>query len=254
MKRTNLSAIGISKTFSRTGSNDSLPVLDMIDFAIQEGEFVSILGPSGCGKSTLLNILAGFEPADIGHATCCDDPIQAPSPERAVVFQSPLLFPWLHVQDNVMYGLKQKGISKADSEELALKYIKDVGLEGFEGYYPSQLSGGMQHRVSLARSLVLNPKVMLMDEPFSSLDAQTRYSMQQLLLRLWEDNRKTIVFITHDVEEALLISDRVCIMSQRPGKIVEEIKVTFDRPRDISLTSSQDFSRLKAHILTRLLS
>lgn len=254
MKRTDLAANDISKYFTEPGSGKLLHVLEDIDFEIREGEFVSILGPSGCGKSTFLNILAGFESANQGNAVCCGETIRGPSPERAVVFQSPVLFPWMDVKSNIMYGLKQAGKKKSDAQKLAEEYIRAVGLEGFENYYPSQLSGGMQQRVALARSLILDPKVLLMDEPFAALDAQTRYSMQQLLLRLWETKGQTIVFITHDVEEALLISDRICIMSKRPGRIIEEIDVPFERPRPISLTGSVDFSELKSHILSRLLS
>lgn len=253
MKSTDLSVKDISKCFMEPNDDTLLHVLENMDFEIKEGEFVCILGPSGCGKSTFLNILAGFETADKGNASCCGETIKGPSPERAVVFQSPVLFPWMDVKNNIMYGLKQTGKKKADAQSLSAEYIKAVGLEGFENYYPSQLSGGMQQRVALARSLILDPKVLLMDEPFAALDAQTRYSMQQLLLRLWENNRQTIVFITHDVEEALLMSDRICIMSKRPGRIIEEIDVPFERPRQISLTGSSEFSRFKSHILGKLL-
>jgi NitT/TauT family transport system ATP-binding protein len=253
MQRTNLSAEGINKSFSRPGEHDSLKVLEDIRFEIREGEFVSILGPSGCGKSTFLNILAGFEPADSGHAACCGEHIREPSPERAVVFQSPVLFPWLNVKDNILYGLKLRKNGRTEAEEIASEYIRAVGLDGFWDYYPSQLSGGMQQRVALARALVLRPKVLLMDEPFAALDAQTRYSMQQLLLGLWENYRHTVVFVTHDVEEALLMSDRICIMSKRPGRMIEEITVPFERPRPLSLTGTQEFSMLKGHILGRLM-
>ncbi|MBP1910149.1 ABC transporter ATP-binding protein [Methanolobus bombayensis] len=253
MKRTDLSANNISKCFLQPGEDRLLYVLEDMDFEIKEGEFVTILGPSGCGKSTFLNILAGFETANQGQTFCCGEPIKGPSPERAVVFQSPVLFPWMDVKSNIMYGLKQVGKKKGEAQKITAEYISAVGLEGFENYYPCQLSGGMQQRVALARSLILNPKVLLMDEPFAALDAQTRYSMQQLLLRLWESNRQTIVFITHDVEEALLLSDRICIMSKRPGRIIEEISVPFEWPRPISLTGSGDFSQLKSHILSILL-
>jgi NitT/TauT family transport system ATP-binding protein len=253
VKRTDLSANNISKCFSEPGEDGLLYVLEDMDFEIKEGEFVTILGPSGCGKSTFLNILAGFETANQGHAVCCGEPVRGPSPERAVVFQSPVLFPWMDVKNNIMYGLKQTGKKKDDAQRITAEYIRAVGLDDFDNYYPSQLSGGMQQRVALARSLILDPKVLLMDEPFAALDAQTRYSMQQLLLQLWERNRQTIVFITHDVEEALLLSDRICIMGKRPGKIIEEIAVPFERPRPISLTGSGDFTQLKSHILSRLL-
>ncbi|MDI3538934.1 MAG: NitT/TauT family transport system ATP-binding protein [Methanolobus sp.] len=248
-----LLADSISKSYSRPGEKNFLKVLDDIRFHIRESEFVSILGPSGCGKSTLLNILAGFETADCGDVACCGEPVKGPSPERAVVFQSPVLFPWLDVKDNILYGLKLKKEDRKESEDLASVYIKAVALDGFEEYFPSQLSGGMQQRAALARALVLRPKVLLMDEPFASLDAQTRYSMQQLLLSLHGKYRHTMVFITHDVEEALLMSDRICIMSKRPGRIVEEIDVPFERPRSLSLTSTQEFSILKTKIIASLM-
>lgn len=253
MQSTNLHVDGISKSFSTPGQKGSLQVLEDIRFQIREGEFVSILGPSGCGKSTFLNILAGFESADVGHVACCGEPVKAPSPERAVVFQSPVLFPWLNVESNILYGLKLRKENGKGLQEMASEYMRAVGLDGFEKYYPSQLSGGMQQRAALARALILRPKVLLMDEPFASLDAQTRYSMQQLLLKLWEEYRHTIVFITHDVEEALLISDRICIMSKRPGRIIDEIPVAFERPRSLSITATQEFSMLKGHILDRLI-
>ncbi len=247
-----LHAAGISKSFG-IGDKGHLNVLEDICFQIREGEFVSILGPSGCGKSTFLNILAGFEGVDEGHVTFRGDPIRAPSPERAVVFQSPVLFPWLNVENNITYGLKLRKESKKRMEMLVSEHIKAVGLTGFEKYYPSHLSGGMQQRVALARVLILGPKLLLMDEPFVSLDAQTRYSMQQLLLKLWADYRHTVVFVTHDVEEALIMSDRIYIMSKRPGRFIEEIAVPFERPRSISITGTQDFSMLKSHVLSRLM-
>jgi NitT/TauT family transport system ATP-binding protein len=169
------------------------------------------------------------------------------------VFQSPVLFPWLNVKDNILYGLKLRKKGRNEAEEIASEYIRAVGLDGFWDYYPSQLSGGMQQRAALARALVLRPKVLLMDEPFAALDAQTRYSMQQLLLGLWENYGHTVVFVTHDVEEALLMSDRICIMSKRPGRMIEEITVPFERPRPLSLAGTQDFSMLKGHILGRLM-
>lgn len=253
MKRANLFVDCVSKSFPRPDGGDALRVLEDIQLNIKGGEFVSILGPSGCGKSTFLDIVAGFEAADRGDVIYGGEPVREPSPERAVVFQSPVLFPWLKVQDNISYGLKRRGENKTNTEELSHKYLQAVGLESFENYYPCQLSGGMQQRVALARALALNPCVLLMDEPFAALDAQTRLSMQQLLLNLWEEQRPTVVFVTHDVEEALFMSDRVYIMSKRPGRIIEEIQVPFERPRMMPLIGSQDFSMLKNQILNRLL-
>jgi NitT/TauT family transport system ATP-binding protein len=253
MKLANLFVDGVTKNYPLPDREGTLKVLEDINLHIKEGEFVSILGPSGCGKSTLLNIVAGFEPADSGSVVCDGKPVNKPSPERAVVFQSPVLFPWLNVQDNISYGLKRRGDNKTDIDEISYRYLQAVGLENFENYYPFHLSGGMQQRVALARALALNPRVLLMDEPFAALDAQTRLSMQRLLLNLWGEQKPTVVFVTHDIEEALFMSDRVFIMSKRPGRIVEEIKVPFERPRMMTLISSKDFVMLKHRILCKLL-
>lgn len=243
----------VGKSFPDPNGRERLRVLEDITFSAAEGEIVGIVGPSGCGKSTLLNIIAGFEPADEGRVIYCGKPVQEPSPERAMIFQSAVLFHWLTVRDNISYGLRRKGENNRNIRKLADKYIQSVGLEGLENFYPGQLSGGMQQRVALARVLALHTRVLLMDEPFSSLDAQSRLTMQQLLLSLWQELRPTILFVTHDVEEALFLADRAYILSKRPGKIIRELHVPFDRPRSLSLTGTTSFSRLKNEVMNILI-
>lgn len=207
------------------------------------------MGPSGCGKSTLLNIIAGFDKQDQGTVLFRGQPTSMPSPQRGVVFQSGVLFPWLTVKENIAYGLKLKKEDKKTIEKECESYMHLVGLEGFENYYPNQLSGGMQQRVALARVLVLQPSMLLMDEPFGALDAQTRIAMQQLLLSISSHVKPTILFVTHDVEEALILADRIYIMSKLPGKIVQQIEVPFKKPRPITIFSNGEFIKLKSSIL-----
>lgn len=239
---------GVGKSFVVPGERKRIRVLEDILIKAKEGEIVSIVGPSGCGKTTLLNIIAGFEPADEGRVIYRGKTVQGPSPERAVVFQSAVLFPWLTARGNISYGLKRKGENRRSIRRLSEKFIQMAGLEGFDNFYPDQLSGGMQQRVALARVLVLNPRVLLMDEPFASLDAQSRSTMQQLLLELWQELKPTILFVTHDVEEALFLADRTYILSKRPGKIIRERQVSFDRPRSLPLTGTPAFSQLKSEV------
>ncbi|NHM26644.1 ABC transporter ATP-binding protein [Desulfofundulus sp. TPOSR] len=242
---------GVSKTFPGQFGRERLKVLDEINLYADEGEIIGIVGPSGCGKSTLLNIIAGFVPPDRGRVVFCGKHVQKPSPERAVVFQTVVLFPWLTVWDNISYGLKRRG--EKNIARLVKRYIQIVGLDSFEYYYPDQLSGGMQQRVALARVLVLNSRLLLMDEPFASLDALSRLTMQQLLLDIWQKLRITVLFVTHDVEEALLLTHRIYIMSRRPGRIIQEIQVPFGFPRSFSLTGTPCFAQLKSKILSTLI-
>ncbi|HZK02571.1 MAG TPA: ABC transporter ATP-binding protein [Anaerovoracaceae bacterium] len=235
----------IYKNFNAPDSLEPLIVLDDFTIRIEENETVALLGPSGCGKSTALNIAAGFENADRGEALFLGEPIKIPSPERGVVFQSSVLFPWLTVGQNIAYGLKRQGARKSDINQKCNKYLELVGLIGFEHYFPHQLSGGMQQRVSLARVLVMEPEMLLMDEPFASLDAQTRFSMQELLIEISTQLKPSILFITHDVEEALFLSDRVYIMTRLPGSIKHELIMPFPKPRNISLLSNLEFVQLK---------
>ena len=223
--------------------------LEDIDLNVAEREFVAILGPSGCGKSTLLNMVAGFDLPTRGSVKVAGEEIVAPAPSRGVVFQEPALFPWLTVMDNVVFGPKTRGQSAADYRARAAQIIEGVGLSGFEASYPAELSGGMRQRVGIARVLIMEPKVLLMDEPFGSLDAQTRTLMQELLLALWERQHQTVLFITHDIEEAVLLADRVCVMTARPGRIKKSIDVRMPRPRSIELTTSPEFNALRREVL-----
>ena len=223
--------------------------LQDISLAVAEQEFVAILGPSGCGKSTLLNMVAGFDRPTRGTVRVAGEEIVAPSPRRAVVFQEPALFPWLSVMENVVFGPKTQGQPAADYRRRAAQIIEQVGLRGFEGSYPAELSGGMRQRVGIARVLIMQPQVLLMDEPFGSLDAQTRMLMQELLLQVWGQHRQTVLFITHDIEEALLLADRVAVMTARPGRIKKSIDVRIPRPRAIEVTTSPEFNALRREVL-----
>ncbi len=226
--------------------------LQDVSFTVAAGEFVCLLGPSGCGKSTLLGALAGHLQASRGGIRVDGRPVAGPHPERALVFQQHTLFPWQRVVDNVAFGLKMKGVPRDERRRRARELLALVGLEGFDRHYPAQLSGGMQQRVEIARVLINNPRVMLMDEPFGALDAQTRLMMQEHLLDVWSRVRTTIVFITHDIDEALFLADRILVMSPHPGRIVEEIRLDFERPRDARLVTSARFTALKRHCLDLL--
>ena len=224
-------ATGVSKVHIST-KGEPLLALHEVNFAVERNEFFSIVGPSGCGKTTLLNLLAGFEQPTRGELRVDDKVISAPGWERAVVFQEYALFPWYTVSQNIRYGMQRKRVPEAEQQKLLQHYIALVGLKGFESRYPRELSGGMRQRVSIARALAVNPSILLMDEPFASLDVQTREYMQDELLKIWERERKTVIFVTHSIDEAIKLSDRIAIMAPRPGR-VEEIKVVeFARPRD----------------------
>ncbi|MDR3213746.1 MAG: ABC transporter ATP-binding protein [Azoarcus sp.] len=223
--------------------------VDRVSFSIAAGQFVCLLGPSGCGKSTLLGALAGHIRAASGSLFLDGAAILAPSPERGLVFQHHTLFPWKKVIDNVAFGLKMKGVARAERRARARELLDLVGLSGFEDKYPVQLSGGMQQRVEIARVLINQPRVLLMDEPFGALDAQTRWIMQQLLLQVWASIRTTIVFVTHDIDEALFLADRVLVMSHCPGRIRDDIPVPAARPRGEAWLTSDGFIRLKRHCL-----
>jgi NitT/TauT family transport system ATP-binding protein len=226
--------------------------LHNVSLSAQPGEFLCLLGPSGCGKSTLLGALAGHLQPSGGRIRIDGQPVDGPHPERGLVFQQHTLFPWKKVLDNVAFGLKMKGIGREERRKQARELLKLVGLEDFADVYPAQLSGGMQQRVEIARVLINQPRVMLMDEPFSALDAQTRLKMQELLLDVWARIRTSIVFITHDIDEALFLADRIVVMSPRPGRIIEELKLNFARPRHAELVTSEEFIRLKRHCLALL--
>jgi NitT/TauT family transport system ATP-binding protein len=238
---------GVHKEFVK-GERRVLALQD-IDLTVAQHEFVAILGPSGCGKSTLLNMVAGFDHPTRGTVKVEGEAIVEPSPRRCVVFQEPALFPWLTVMDNVVFGPKTRRQPAAEYRPRAAQIIEQVGLRGFEASYPAELSGGMRQRVGIARVLIMEPRVLLMDEPFGSLDAQTRSLMQELLLELWQRHQQTVLFITHDIEEALLLADRVCVMTARPGRIKKSIPVPMPRPRSIELTLSPEFNALRREVL-----
>jgi NitT/TauT family transport system ATP-binding protein len=223
--------------------------LEAFDLNIASGEIFSIVGPTGCGKSTALNLLAGFESATDGVVSVGGQAVVGPSVDRAVVFQHPSLFPWLTVMENVTLGQKCKGVPPSKYEKKAQYLLREVGLKGFERHFPYQLSGGMQQRVQIARALIGEPRVLLMDEPFGALDSQTRLMMQELLLKLWQEFTPTIFFITHDVAEAIFISDRVVVMTGRPGRVKLMLDVNAPKPRDYSFLSSPEFVELQATLL-----
>jgi NitT/TauT family transport system ATP-binding protein len=239
---------GVWKEFAK-GERRVLALED-INLNVAEREFVAILGPSGCGKSTLLNMVAGFDSPTRGTVHVGGEEITEPSPRRGVVFQEPALFPWFSVMENVVFGPKTQRQPAADYRSRASQILEQVGLRGFESSYPAELSGGMRQRVGIARVLIMQPQVLLMDEPFGSLDAQTRMSMQELLLQVWERRQQTVLFITHDIEEALLLADRVCVMTARPGRIKKSIDVRISRPRAIEVTTSPEFNALRREVLT----
>jgi NitT/TauT family transport system ATP-binding protein len=217
---------GISKQFDQAGN--PVQALSNVDLTIREGEFVSIAGPSGCGKSTLLYMLGGFLEPSSGRMLVDGKPITGPGVDRGVVFQEYALFPWLTVFDNIAYGLRESGMSAHDVRVSAERYIALIGLAGFEQRFPRELSGGMKQRVALARTFAYEPDILLLDEPFGALDAQTREIMQDELLRLWRTTGKTVLMVTHDVSEAVYLSNRVCVMSQRPGRMVKEFAIDLD--------------------------
>jgi len=227
----------------------TLSVFDNVDLHIDDNEFVSILGPSGCGKTTLLRIVAGIEAATGGSVIVAGEETHRPRPDTTLVFQNFRLLPWRTVEDNVGYGLRLRGKSKAEARRLAGPYIEMVGLRGREQKYPYQLSGGMQQRVGLARALAIRPDTLLMDEPFGALDAQTRELMQDELLKIWSADRKTVMFVTHSIDEAIVLSDRVIVMQSNPGRIVADIRVPFERPRhSAEIRSDRRFAELRGEM------
>jgi NitT/TauT family transport system ATP-binding protein len=227
-----LTVENLNKKYVSHGSVTS--ALVDINLQIEEGEFVCLLGPSGCGKSTLLKIIAGLIPATSGRITINGRPVNGPGPERAVVFQDYALFPWMTVRDNVEFGLEARRLPVAERREVSSRLLKVVGLSDFAERFPHQLSGGMKQRVSIARALAVDPSLLLMDEPFGALDAQTRHLLQDELLRVWREYRKTVVFVTHSIEEAIYLSDRIVVMTARPGRVKQIMVVPEARPRDMA--------------------
>jgi len=259
-KRSKITIRNVSRTFP-AADGKCVNALENINIEIEDayssagrdiGEFRVLLGPSGCGKSTLLRLIAGLDRADSGEVLVNEEAVKGPGKDRGMVFQKYTSFPWLTVAGNIAYGLKINGVSEEKRKETVAQLIQEIGLSGFENAYPETLSGGMQQRVAIARTLALRPSVILMDEPFGALDAQTRSEMQQLLLKVWDETASTILFVTHDVEEAIYLADRIFIMSAHPGTIVEDAQVPFDRPRDLGLKQRNEFHDLQNYVLGRL--
>lgn len=244
---------GLSKEFlGRDGSGTGVLAIDSLNFEVRDNEFLTVIGPSGCGKTTLLRIIAGLIPYDRGEVSINGVPVNGPGPDRAVVFQNFALMPWADVLTNVAFGLEIRGVPKAECEATAMRLVRLVGLEAFERRLPKELSGGMQQRVGLARALAVNPQILLMDEPFGSLDEQTRRLLQEQLLRIWEQERKTVIFITHSMEEAVLLGDRVMLMTPRPGRVKEVIDVPLKRPRGQGAEKSATFIEIKEYLWENL--
>ena len=237
----------VSRTFEGRNGQRTQALLP-VDFEVRDNDFVTILGPSGCGKSTLLRIVAGLDHATSGRVLLDGVPVEGPGADRGMVFQSYTLFPWLTIEQNIRFGLRERGLPEAQQRERAAYFIAKVGLRGFEQHFPKQLSGGMQQRTAIARALANDPKILLMDEPFGALDNQTRVLMQELLLGIWEAERKTVLFVTHDIDEAIFMANRVAVFSARPGRIKTELAVDLPHPRHYTIKTSPEFMDLKARL------
>jgi NitT/TauT family transport system ATP-binding protein len=239
----------VSRTFpsARPGA-PATRALEPTSVTIGDNDFVTILGPSGCGKSTLLRIVAGLDRPTDGSVTLDGRVVTGPGADRGMVFQSYTLFPWLTVSENIAFGLREKGMPEEQQKSIVAQYVESVGLRGFEHHWPKQLSGGMQQRTAIARALANDPAILLLDEPFGALDNQTRGLMQELLLGIWEREKKTVLFVTHDIEEAIFLATRVLVMSARPGRIKTDLKVGLPYPRHYTLKTSPEFSALKARL------
>ena len=244
-----LSIRNVGKTFPGV-SRQAPPTeaLRPVSLDVADNDFITVLGPSGCGKSTLLRLVAGLEEPSTGEILLDDTPIRGPGADRGVVFQSYTLFPWLTVRRNICFGLREKGMALAEQRDISDRFIARMGLQGFEDHYPKQLSGGMQQRVAIARALANDPKILLLDEPFGALDNQTRLLMQELLLDTWEAARKTVLFVTHDIDEAIFMANRVVVFSARPGRIKSEVATDLPHPRHYTIKTSAAFIALKARL------
>jgi NitT/TauT family transport system ATP-binding protein len=242
--------LAVDQVFMQFGdkAQDGVVALRDISLSVEDREFCVIVGPSGCGKSTLLRLVAGLTRPTSGRLLLGGSEIQGPSRERGMVFQSYTLFPWLTVRGNIEFGPRLKGVPASERQDIVARYVQLVGLTGFENAYPRQLSGGMMQRVAIARALANDPEILLMDEPFGALDSQTRSLMQELLLDVWEQAHKTVLFITHDIDEAIFLGDRVCVMTARPGQIKEEISIDLPRPRTPDVLMSPEFIEVKRKV------
>jgi NitT/TauT family transport system ATP-binding protein len=239
---------GLSRVFPGVRGGAPTRALEPTDLAVAENDFITILGPSGCGKSTLLRIVAGLDRPTTGRVLLDGRAVTGPGADRGMVFQSYTLFPWLTVAENIAFGLTERGVPPAERREIVAAYIDKVGLKGFERHYPKQLSGGMQQRTAIARALANEPEILLLDEPFGALDNQTRSLMQELLLGIWERERKTVLFVTHDIEEAIFLASRTIVMTARPGRIKAEVRVDLPHPRHYRMKTEPEFSALKARL------
>ncbi len=237
----------VSKSFhTKIGE---VQALSKTSFQVERGKFITILGPSGCGKSTLIRIIAGLEQATTGRIIVNGKEVHEAGADRGMVFQNYTLYPWLTVEDNISFGLRIKGISKAECAESVNSYLQLIGLEKFRKHYPAQLSGGMKQRVAIARALINDPEILLMDEPFGALDAQTRIIMQEVLQEIWQKTKKTVIFITHDVDEAVFLGDEVFVMTATPGRIKHIEQIDYERPRKFELKMDMDFMKKSASLL-----
>ncbi len=239
---------GVSRTFPGVRKGAPTVALQPTELEVADNDFITILGPSGCGKSTLLRIVAGLDRPSAGRVLLDGKPVAGPGRDRGMVFQSYTLFPWLTVAENIAFGPRERGVPKAEQDRLVERYIAQVGLKGFENHYPKMLSGGMQQRTALARALANDPSILLLDEPFGALDNQTRALMQELLLGIWEADRKTVLFVTHDIEEAIFMANRVAVMSARPGRIKTDLKIDLPHPRHYTIKTTPEFAAYKARL------
>jgi NitT/TauT family transport system ATP-binding protein/sulfonate transport system ATP-binding protein len=242
----------VTRTFPARQGHAPTRALEPVALTIGNNDFVTILGPSGCGKSTLLRIVAGLDHPTSGKVLLDGREVTGPGADRGMVFQSYTLFPWLTVRENIAFGLRERGLPEDKRNAVADRFIQQIGLKGFENHWPKQLSGGMQQRCAIARALANDPKILLLDEPFGALDNQTRVLMQEMLLGIWERDQKTVLFVTHDIEEAIFLGSRVLVMSARPGRIKADIKIELPHPRSYKIKTSPEFVALKERLVEEI--
>ncbi|MGJ4885360.1 ABC transporter ATP-binding protein [Bradyrhizobium oligotrophicum] len=242
----------VTRIFPARQGHAPTRALEPVALTIGNNDFVTILGPSGCGKSTLLRIVAGLDHPTSGKVLLDGREVEGPGADRGMVFQSYTLFPWLTVRENIAFGLRERGVPEDKRNAVADRFIQQIGLEGFENHWPKQLSGGMQQRCAIARALANDPKILLLDEPFGALDNQTRVLMQEMLLGIWERDQKTVLFVTHDIEEAIFLGSRVLVMSARPGRVKADIKIELPHPRSYKIKTSPEFVALKERLVEEI--
>ncbi|MGJ4905672.1 ABC transporter ATP-binding protein [Bradyrhizobium sp. HKCCYLRH2060] len=242
----------VTRIFPARQGHAPTRALEPVELTIGNNDFVTILGPSGCGKSTLLRIVAGLDHPTSGKVLLDGREVTGPGADRGMVFQSYTLFPWLTVRENIAFGLRERGVPESERNAIADRFIQQIGLKGFENHWPKQLSGGMQQRCAIARALANDPKILLLDEPFGALDNQTRVLMQEMLLGIWERDQKTVLFVTHDIEEAIFLGSRVLVMSARPGRIKADIKIELPHPRSYKVKTSPEFVALKERLVEEI--